>query len=442
MSNPTKPVLDFSYTGYQQDQQGVSNFPGTFMDNDLAELVTAIDATIDALADVRRSDGALPNQKVTVDSLSPTVLALLRGDGPVGPTGPTGPAGVGATGPTGPSGAASIVPGPSGATGPGGATGPTGIGATGATGVTGATGPGVTVLTTQGDLLYRDSTGNQRLGKGTALQVLRQNTALTAPEWASAREVLTANRTYFVLTTGSDSNNGLANTSGGAFLTIQKAINTVAALDISTFNVTIQVGDGTYTAGALVNGAWIGSGNVTLQGNATTPANCIISATGADCISASNAGRLIVNGFKLQTTTAGSCFSTATQSGLIQFSNVEFGATATHHIFSNKRGFIEATGSYSITGGASTHINCVNDSVAVLGAGITVTLTGTPAFASATVNANRASLVQCNGVTFSGSATGVRYAVDTNSVIFTAAGGASFVPGSSVGTTATGGQYA
>lgn len=40
-------------------------------------------------------------------------------------------------------------------------------------------------LTTQGDLLYRDGSGYQRLPKGSALQVLRQNAGLTAPEWAT-----------------------------------------------------------------------------------------------------------------------------------------------------------------------------------------------------------------------------------------------------------------
>ena len=49
-----------------------------------------------------------------------------------------------------------------------------------------------------GDLLYRGATEWERLAKGTALQVLRQNSALTAPEWSTAREVLTAARTYYV----------------------------------------------------------------------------------------------------------------------------------------------------------------------------------------------------------------------------------------------------
>ena len=41
-------------------------------------------------------------------------------------------------------------------------------------------------LTTQGDTLYRDGSGLQRLAKGTAGQVLKMNSGATAPEWAAA----------------------------------------------------------------------------------------------------------------------------------------------------------------------------------------------------------------------------------------------------------------
>jgi len=41
------------------------------------------------------------------------------------------------------------------------------------------------VLTTQGDTLYRDGSGIQRLAKGTAGQVLKMNSGATAPEWGT-----------------------------------------------------------------------------------------------------------------------------------------------------------------------------------------------------------------------------------------------------------------
>ena len=60
-----------------------------------------------------------------------------------------------------------------------------------------------TTLTTQGDILYRDGSGLQRLPKGTAGQVLQMNSGATAPEYADASggktlgvtSAYTANRT-------------------------------------------------------------------------------------------------------------------------------------------------------------------------------------------------------------------------------------------------------
>lgn len=76
MANPEKPAIDYSYEGFQSEQQDFP-FPGTNLDNDLAELKRASDDTIDALADIRRSDGALRNGVVTVDSLAPSLLPGL-----------------------------------------------------------------------------------------------------------------------------------------------------------------------------------------------------------------------------------------------------------------------------------------------------------------------------------------------------------------------------
>ena len=42
-----------------------------------------------------------------------------------------------------------------------------------------------TTITTQGDVLYRDGSGLQRLAKGTASQLLTMNAGATAPEWTT-----------------------------------------------------------------------------------------------------------------------------------------------------------------------------------------------------------------------------------------------------------------
>lgn len=65
-----------------------------------------------------------------------------------------------------------------------------------------------TVLTTQGDILYRDGSGLQRLAKGTAGQALLMNTSANAPEWGAAGggkvlQVVQATKTDSTLSTSS-----------------------------------------------------------------------------------------------------------------------------------------------------------------------------------------------------------------------------------------------
>ena len=53
-------------------------------------------------------------------------------------------------------------------------------------GPAGPAGTGLETLTTQGDMLYRDASGGQRLSIGTAGQILKVNSGGTAPEWGAA----------------------------------------------------------------------------------------------------------------------------------------------------------------------------------------------------------------------------------------------------------------
>lgn len=254
------------------------------------------------------------------------------------------------------------------------------------------------------------------------------------------RTKLAAARTYYVRTDGSDSNTGLANSAGGAFLTLQKAIDTVSALDIGGNDVTIQVGNGTYTGGISLSGPWLGPGTVTLQGDTTTPSNVVISTTSANCITVSTVGRLSVKGFKFQTTTSGSCLY-ANTGGIITISGaVEFGACATYQVQTDRSGLITISSNYTISGGAQCHIAAVTSGI-VVGAGITVTLTGTPAFSVSFVYQGRSGVVEYYSNTFSGSATGTRYLISENSVCFVFGGGATYLPGNAAGSATTGAQY-
>ncbi len=259
---------------------------------------------------------------------------------------------------------------------------------------------------------------------------------------AGGREALTANRTYYVRTDGSNSNNGLSNTSGGAFLTIQKAIDTVLKLDLGGYAVTIQVGAGTYTAGAAVTMPFVG-GLVTLTGDTTTPTNVVISTTASDAINVTNGAVLFVQGFQLKTTTSGACIkvdggSVVRLSGKMDFNVCN--ASSGWHIFAANGAVIYIETNYVISGGADKHWLATDGAILQMPAARTITLTGTPAFTQFAY-ASRLGLMQVWSATFSGSATGSRYVIDTNSVIFTNLGGASFLPGNAAGAVASGGQY-
>lgn len=258
---------------------------------------------------------------------------------------------------------------------------------------------------------------------------------------AGVRERLTAARTYYVRTDGSDSNNGLANTSGGAFLTIQKALDVIAdTLDNAGYDVTIQSGDGTYT-GTVRPRRWVGRGTVTLQGNAGTPANVVISTTSADAVAVDGVGMdFIVKDLELRTTTSGYGLLVSGPSRL-SFSNIRFGACASAHVLTDRAGYIRATGNYAIVGSAPYHWLSTNGPGLIYAVGLTITLTGTPAFSVAFATAANNSAIVCNANTFSGAATGTRYSAAANGVINTNGGGASYLPGNAVGSTGTGGQY-
>lgn len=256
------------------------------------------------------------------------------------------------------------------------------------------------------------------------------------------RELLTAARTYYVRTDGNDSNDGLANSSGGAFLTIQKAIDTVASLDMGIQQVTIQVAAGTYAPIALKS--YVGSVFPRIIGDTATPSNVTISATAGstNALIATDAGSWEIAGIKFQASgTSGSGIRVEGRSHIQISGYCEFGTCAGRHIFAYKGSVIIAA-NIRISGGATAFAEAgYPGGIISYTSGYTCTLVGTPAFSNAFALGSMLAVVVINGITFSGAATGPRYLAVTNGIIQTFGTGATYLPGNSAGTTATGGLY-
>jgi hypothetical protein len=274
-----------------------------------------------------------------------------------------------------------------------------------------------------------------------ALRVERASGRVGFPSGADGvRAQLDADRTYYVRTDGSDANDGLADNAAGALRTIQKAVDTVGALDIGTFDVTVQVRAGTYGGGVVLKN-FAGAGTARLVGDLAIPANVVIDKASGDVVGAPGLlSAWTVGGFKI-TTTSGQCVGVRNGGSLQITGPMEYGATSNYHMFVSQQSTLIVTSGYTIGGGANHHIRVENAAMMQIGGGLTITLAGTPAFAAAFIGAYRLAAAIAFGVTFAGAATGVRYRATLNSVIETNGGGAAYLPGDAAGVLSTGGQY-
>lgn len=255
-----------------------------------------------------------------------------------------------------------------------------------------------------------------------------------------ARVRLLANTTYYVATTGNDTTgNG---TSGSPWATLQHAANYIQQnIDSGGFAINVAVAAGSYAAGATVSGSLVGGGTLTFTGDPVTPSNVVIASSGNN-FEAVNGAAFTVNGFELTNSgSSGSCLNAA-YGGVINFENINFGtSTGAAHVVAGEFGAVLAIGNYTISGNATTHGSVTAGGVLDI-SGKTISLSGTPAFSNSFVAAVYGGSLYAPGITFSGSATGIRYNAILNGVIQTSGGGANYFPGSTAGSTSLGGQYA
>lgn len=279
-------------------------------------------------------------------------------------------------------------------------------------------------LTTKGDL-YTYDTADQRLPIGTDGQILSANSATaTGLEWidnTGGRELLTANRTYYVSTTGSDSNDGLS--VGSPFLTIQKAVDVVAMLDISIYDVTIQLADGTYTLTSdVILKDPIGAGFVFIDGNSGDNSLVVITGAGTANLFSAN----ISNKYELRYLTFDDFPQRAVLGGNVSGSKVlvrdcRITNPGTRAFYAaNTFGLIVFRGTldYEYTSGTvETMFHCLAQGAAIEAQNLTITITGNPTFTDALASADRFSSINLINASNTGSHGGTRFNAERSSVI-------------------------
>lgn len=295
----------------------------------------------------------------------------------------------------------------------------------------------------QGDVAYRGASAWALLPHGTGTQALLTGGHGANPSWATVREVLTAARTYYVRTDGNDSNTGLADTAGGAFLTIGKAMDVAKTLDLNGQVLTIQVRSGTYAESVTlpnVVGFW-GAGACVLIGDTTTPGNVVISSTSANALICSGIYTAWqCKGLSVKTTTSGS--GVYALNGLVYLYDFEFQdmATSGAHMFASTGGNIRVMSNYRVTGNATYHYYTTGTGSFVNTANRTCTIDfgGASKAFSYWCYCIVKGQVYAYSMTFTlvgGSAvTGVRRYIYTHGHVFVNGAAASYFPGDSDGT--------
>jgi hypothetical protein len=289
------------------------------------------------------------------------------------------------------------------------------------------------------------------LPAGRRLPIIYDGTAWRLVNWPT-RVRLAQNLTLFCnAQTGSDNNTGL--TLGTAFQTLSGVYNYIYQnYDVTGFVVTVQC-SGNFTNSLNAQNVIVG---------ATVPSSIVFNFAAGSTVAVTNDSAFKAFnpgvGYIISGTTASAVTVSATGSGVNQgygvlaandaqifYSGVNFGACATGHNFVSGFGIINKSGPYTISGNAPAHDQ--NNGGEILYAATTVTLTGTPAFSTAFINAfSSGAQVNVAGVTFTGSATGTRFNVTLNASLFTNGSQAlvstAYIPGNANGVATNGGVFA
>lgn len=258
------------------------------------------------------------------------------------------------------------------------------------------------------------------------------------------RRVIFGDEDYYVRTDGLDTNDGTEDNTDHAWLTIQHALDVIGTFDLNSHAVKIHIADGTYTiTSQLLIPSNVGGGVIWLTGNPGTPSNVVIQGNTGWCVfqNISPGVRVFLEGLKFTGTGGTWVGLQCSNLSYTRFWWCEFGTGLYINIYIADGAQVVGYWDYTISASCYCHVYSAKFGTFSMNGGMTVTLTGAPAWTVGFVFMDELSDFSGSGVIFSGAATGPRYMVALNSVINTGGGGAAYFPGNAAGTATTGGQY-
>ncbi|HEV2501594.1 MAG TPA: DUF2793 domain-containing protein [Mesorhizobium sp.] len=253
---------------------------------------------------------------------------------------------------------------------------------------------------------------------------------------------LLASSTFYLRPDGNDNNDGSANDAGHAFKTLAGAQAYIRnRYGVPGRPITFKLAPGTY-AHAQINNIPAG---LTIEGDLANQGLYILEGSGGIGVSGATVDFRGVTVSLIGVPTQHALTSGA--NGSVNLTNVTFGGVGQ----STWSHILAAGGQVTVLGGASSvsFTSNARRAVHVTGGGGFYMATGSGLYFSvanytysdAVMLATTGGTIELGNGTIGGSAIGPRYRADLNGVISTAGGGANFIPGSSAGSVATGGQY-
>jgi hypothetical protein len=259
------------------------------------------------------------------------------------------------------------------------------------------------------------------------------------------RRRLSAPITFYVSPTGDDANDGL--TTSTPWASINHAYNYIRdRIDLNGFQSTIQLADGTYSAGGC-QFPCIGPAPI-IQGNLADASKVVVTNPNGPAITSSSAAIIICHNFTVSGSGGSGDYGAvgvgllSVAGGIIFHANMNFATCSTAHCLATSGssvGPIQTNVLWNITGAAPSHLMSWGGALGCADAHISIAPSLN--FSGGFCNAQQGGLVQAWNCTFTGAATGMRYFVSGNGIIETNGAGANYFPGDAAGVVQTGGQY-